>query len=124
MGRWWRWALVCLDGVALSWMVSVSASVNLPLQHKVQKFSSGTSSPRWSRNKGCKMVVVGGTWQVTKLKILYNAAHLQLTKEILLRNYLFAVVVYSQNLGWFLYQILANFRLRFDSVLSSFMVAG
>ena len=79
---------------------------------------------RTARNKGREMVVVGGTWQVTKLKILYNAAHLQLTKEILLRNYLFAVVVYSQNLGWFLYQILANFRLRFDSVLSSFMVAG
>ena len=33
------------DGVALSQMVSVSASVNLPLQHKVQKFSSGTAHP-------------------------------------------------------------------------------
>jgi len=31
-----------------SWMVSVSASVNLPLHHKVQKFSSGTGSPAWS----------------------------------------------------------------------------
>ena len=30
------------DGVAPSRMVSVSASVNLPLHHKVQKFSSGT----------------------------------------------------------------------------------
>jgi len=39
-------------------MVSVSASVNLPLHHKVQKFPSGTGSPRWSRKKGCKMVVV------------------------------------------------------------------
>jgi len=36
----------------------VSASVNLPLHHKVQKFSSGTSSPRWSRKKGRKAVVV------------------------------------------------------------------
>ena len=35
----------CLDGVAPSRMVSVSASVNLPLHHKVQKFSSGTGSP-------------------------------------------------------------------------------
>jgi len=36
----------------------VSASVNLSLHHKVQKFSSGTGSPGWSRKKGCKMVVV------------------------------------------------------------------
>jgi len=27
----------------------VSASVNLPVHHKVQKFSSGTGSPGWSR---------------------------------------------------------------------------
>jgi len=35
----------------------VSASVNLPLHHKVQKFSSGTGSPGWSRKKDRKMVV-------------------------------------------------------------------
>jgi len=57
-GGWLRWALVGLDGVAPSWMVGVSASVNLPLHHKAQKFSSGTSWPRWSRKKGRKMVVV------------------------------------------------------------------
>jgi len=39
-------------------MVGVSASVNLPLHHKVQKFSSGTGSPKWSRKKGHKTVVV------------------------------------------------------------------
>ena len=39
-------------------MVGVSASVDLPLHHKVQKFSSGTSSPGWSRKKGCKTVAV------------------------------------------------------------------
>jgi len=55
---WWRWALVSPDGVAPSWMVGLSASVNLPLHHKVQKFSSGTGSPGWSRKKGCKTVVV------------------------------------------------------------------
>ena len=43
-------------GVAPSWMVGVSASVNLPLHHKVQ-FSSGTSSPGWSQKRGCNMVV-------------------------------------------------------------------
>jgi len=57
MGGWWRWALASPDGVAPSWMVCVSASVNLALHHKVQKFS-GTGSPGWSRKKGCKMVVV------------------------------------------------------------------
>jgi len=50
-GGWWRWALVSPDGVAPSWMVSVSASVNLPLHHKFQKFSSDTGSPGWSRKK-------------------------------------------------------------------------
>jgi len=55
---WWRWALVSSDGVGPSRMVGVSASVNLPLHHKVQKFSSGTGSPGWSRKKGHKMVVV------------------------------------------------------------------
>jgi len=62
MGGWWRWALVSPDGVASSWMVSVSASVNLPLHHKVQNFSSGTDSPGWSRRKGRKTVVVVVLW--------------------------------------------------------------
>jgi len=57
-----RWALVSLDGVASSRMVSVSASVNLPLHHKVQKFSSGTGSPGWSRKKCHKTVVVWWWW--------------------------------------------------------------
>jgi len=58
MGGWWRWALVSPDGVVPSQMVGMSASVNLPLHHKVQKFSSGTRSPGWSRKKGRKTVVV------------------------------------------------------------------
>jgi len=47
-----RLALVSPDGVAPCRIVCVSASVNLPLHHKVQKFSSGTGSPGWSREKG------------------------------------------------------------------------
>jgi len=39
-------------------MVGVSASVNLALHRKVQKFSSDTGSPGWSRKKGRKTVVV------------------------------------------------------------------
>jgi len=62
-GGWWRWALVTSpDGVAPIEMVGVSASLNLPLQHKVQKFSSGTGSPGWSRKKGRKTVVVVWWW--------------------------------------------------------------
>jgi len=57
-GGWWRWALISPDWVAPSRMVGVSGSVNLPLHHKVQKFSSGTGSPGWSRKKGRKTVVV------------------------------------------------------------------
>jgi len=44
--------------VAHSRMVCMSASVKLPLHHKVQKFSSDTGWPRWSRKKGRKTVVV------------------------------------------------------------------
>jgi len=40
MAGWWRWALVSPDGVAPSWIAYVSASVNLPLHHKVHKFRS------------------------------------------------------------------------------------
>jgi len=50
--------MVSPDGVAPSRMVGVSASVNLPLHHQIQKFSSGTGSPGWSRKKGRKTVVV------------------------------------------------------------------
>jgi len=47
--------------VRIEWRpAGVSASVNLPLHHKVQKFSSGTVSPRWFRKKGRKTVVVVG----------------------------------------------------------------
>jgi len=58
MGGWWRWALASPDGVAPSRMVGVSASVNLPLHHKVQKLSSGTGSPGWSRKRAVKRVCV------------------------------------------------------------------
>ena len=49
----------------------MSASVNLPLHHKVQKFSSGTGSPGWSRIKGRKTVVVNWRCQLTQVH-LYN----------------------------------------------------
>jgi len=68
-GGWWWWPLVTSpDGVVPIRMVDVSASVNLSLHHKVQKFSSGTSSPGWSQKKGRKMVVeCGGRPQIEQL---------------------------------------------------------
>jgi len=63
-GGWWRWALVSPDGVGPSWMVCVSSSVNLPLHRKVQKFSSGTGSPGWSRKKGRKTAVLCGVIRI------------------------------------------------------------
>jgi len=56
--------MVSLDGVSPSRMVCVSASVNLPLHHKVQMFSTATGSPGWSRKKGRKTVVVVVVFQV------------------------------------------------------------
>jgi len=58
--------MVSPDGVAPSQIVCVSASVNLPLHHKVQKFSSGTGSPGWSRKKGRKTVVLAGDPRTSK----------------------------------------------------------
>jgi len=89
MGRQWRWALVSPDGVVPSRMVGVSASVNLPLHHKVQKFRSGTSSPERSRKNGRKMVVMLLTWELTNTKtncILLDKksySYLQITYEII-----------------------------------------
>jgi len=68
-GGWWGWALVSPDGVTPSGRVGVSASVNLPLHHKVQKLSSGTGSPGWSRKKVVKRLWVCYllTWILTHL---------------------------------------------------------
>ena len=72
-GHW-----LVLDGVVPSRMVCVSASVNLPLHHKVQKFFSGTGSPGWSRKKGRKTVVVIILSMCTSL---YSVVFCQLSNE-------------------------------------------
>jgi len=58
MGARWRWALVSPDGVAPSRMVSVSASVNLSLHHKVQKFYSGPAHPGGPGKRAVKRLCV------------------------------------------------------------------
>ena len=68
MGGWWRSALVSPDGVAPSRIVSVSASVNLPLHHKVQKFSSGTGSTS-PRKRAIERLWCGGGTFITMLSI-------------------------------------------------------
>jgi len=64
--------------MAPSWIVSVSASVNLSLHHIVQKFYSGTGSPRLSWKKGRKTVVVVVVqhllWYCSSLRQLYSDA--------------------------------------------------
>jgi len=55
----------------------VSASVNLPLHHKVQKFSSDTGSPEWSRKKGRKTVV----WYVVHHGFVMAAAQCNTVKS-------------------------------------------
>jgi len=64
---WQKWALVSPDGVAPSRMVDVSASVNLPLHHKVHNFSSGTGSLRWSRKRAIKRLWCGVVVNCTSL---------------------------------------------------------
>jgi len=59
-GGCWRWALVSPYGVVPSRMACVSASVNLPLHHKVHKFSSGTGSPGGPRKRAVKRLRCGG----------------------------------------------------------------
>ena len=68
MREWWRWALVSLDGVAPSRMVSVSASVNLPLHHKVQKVLFWHRLTRVVQENGRKTVVVVVVVMVQKHK--------------------------------------------------------
>jgi len=61
------------DGGGGHWlvrMVGVSASVNIPLHHKVQKFSSGTGSPGWSWKKGRKTAVVWCGWALQRASSL------------------------------------------------------
>jgi len=76
-------------------MVTVSASVNLPLHHKVQKFSSGTGSPAWSRKKGRKTVVV----VVFVFFLAFCSAYFVL---VLFAFVVFGLVfsVLSQEIGW------------------------
>ena len=52
--------MVSPDAVAPIRMVGVSSAVNLPLHHKVQRFSSVTGSPGWSQKKGRKTVLTVG----------------------------------------------------------------
>jgi len=74
-GGWWRWALLSRDGVAPSRMVGVSASVNLPFHHKVQKFSSGTGSPGWGAVKRLYVHIQTGSFEDPVHKNLYYRAY-------------------------------------------------
>jgi len=68
--------VVSPDGVAPSRMVGVSASFNLPLHHKVQKFSSGTGSPGKKNRKTVVVVVIS---QSTSVYSALKASQLRAT---------------------------------------------
>jgi len=50
--------IIMLRTPGLSIVIDLVSEFNLPLHRKVQKFSSATGSPGWSREKGHKIVVV------------------------------------------------------------------
>jgi len=88
-----KWGMVkvgtCyLDGVAPSRMVGVFASVNLPLYHEVQKFSSGTSSPGWSWKKAIKRFCWWYCIKMTKPIIRQSRMHNSLGTSFLMLNVL------------------------------------
>ena len=60
-------------------MVGVSASVNLPLHHKVQKLSSGTGSPK----KGHKIDVVVVFCAVLCATVVLSAIHTYIYRDLI-----------------------------------------
>jgi len=60
MGGWWRLALVSLDGVAHSPIVSVSASVNLPLHQKSRSSLLAPAHPGGPGKRAVKGCSGGG----------------------------------------------------------------
>jgi len=60
VGGWWRWALVNPDGMAPSLMVGVSASVNLPLHHKVRSSVLAPAHPDGPGKRSVKRLWCGG----------------------------------------------------------------
>ena len=88
-GGWWRWALVSPHGVAPSRMVSVSASVNLPLHHKVQKFSFGTSHPGGPRKWAVKRLSCGKSEHNAEMD---KNSHFDCSKQAAYRSYPNAIV--------------------------------
>ena len=59
--------MVSPDGVAPRQMVGVSASINHPLHHKVQKFSSGTGTPGGPGKRATKQVCVCTNFTITSI---------------------------------------------------------
>jgi len=93
-------------------MVSVSASVNLPFHHKVQKFSSGTGSPGWSRKKGRKTVVMCDCSSI--IDISNNLRHrLLCLLKGLMKFELYAMIIYIS------YYVISMFELLLFSFADS-----
>jgi len=72
MGGWWRWALVSPDGVAPSWMVGVSASVNLPLLIKSRSSLLAPAHPGGPGKRAKKWLWCGGPGWARSVKTQYT----------------------------------------------------
>jgi len=65
MGEWWRWALICPDGVAPRRMVGVSASVSLPLHIKSRSSLLAPAHLGAPGKRAVKWLWCGVVWLLT-----------------------------------------------------------
>ena len=86
-------------------MVGVSAALNLPLHHKVHKFSSGTGSPGWSQKKGCKMVVVAHTTACELQHSFCRIQHSTVQENMIIYSYINKI----QRFGLFSWEVTCHF---------------
>ena len=80
----------------------MSASVNSPFHQKVQRFSSGTGSPGWSRKKGRRTVVCVATILVLLAFAVYGSPYV-IGQTIIFSSCFFLLLPFfpSPNLsGW------------------------
>jgi len=85
-GHW----LVWMEWRPAGWLVS--ASVNLPLHHEVQRFSSDTGSSGWPRKKAHKMVVV---WVVGVTATIKAHSHHQTEPSLSVLNSCILLQLYT-----------------------------
>ena len=87
---------------------SVCLPVNLPLHHKIQKFSSGTSSPGWSR-KGLKWLLQTTVYQNDTYPGKILTAHLKRRLWLFSKHYNVTIIIINASGCTLLKISVANF---------------